>query len=438
MKKLIIVFLLLPGLLAAQKEIKPSVSKAESAWQKGKFDEAKAIIDATVGNQEYMVDKKGNPSKNAAKAWYLHALIYASIDTTTRDAKIKALQEPDAFNKVKDGFAKAEELDKGKNKSLVDRLDTSVPGLTAALPVNKDDVAKRLANGYYIKGYRIFETKDYKKAFTEFNKVLYFVPTDTAYLSPIGIFFAPAAEESDRAIEIITKYHELKGTNPNSWIQLFSIYSKRSNEIRAKYKGSKNPDDVLKDPEFIKNTELALSAAKELTSRYPTNSEYLNLEYNIYATTNRLAEAKALMEKRAESDPTDRESRYFIALICLKLKDEACGRHWLEETLKVDPQYMDAALELANFSYVDAMKVKNERNETKDTNKRLELFKLIQKKLLESIPYWERCIAIDPKSQSAYDGLRNVYSDLASYDESYETKRTELVKKMKSLGLEVD
>src|SRR6267378_8519244 len=82
MKKIAPFLLLLPLAVAAQKEIKPSVSKAETALQKGIFDEAKSIIDVTVANQEFMVDKKGQPSKNAAKAWYLKGLIYAGIDTT--------------------------------------------------------------------------------------------------------------------------------------------------------------------------------------------------------------------------------------------------------------------------------------------------------------------------------------------------------------------
>jgi len=82
MKKIAPFLFLLPFAAWAQKEIKPSVSKAETALQKGIFDEAKSIIDATVNNQDYMVDKKGQPSKNAAKAWYLKGMIYAAIDTT--------------------------------------------------------------------------------------------------------------------------------------------------------------------------------------------------------------------------------------------------------------------------------------------------------------------------------------------------------------------
>src|SRR5260221_8714585 len=71
MKKLGPFLILFPLAVAAQKEIKPRVSKAEASLQKGTFHEAKSIIDPTRANQEYMVDKKGQPSNNASKASYL-------------------------------------------------------------------------------------------------------------------------------------------------------------------------------------------------------------------------------------------------------------------------------------------------------------------------------------------------------------------------------
>src|SRR5262245_35048527 len=120
MKKIVIICLLSPVFVFAQKEIKPSVNKAEAALQKGNFDEAKAIIDVTVANQEFMVDKKGNPSKSAAKAMYLKGLIYAGIDKTKVE-KFKSL-EADPFAVAKEAFTKAEEIDNGKNQSLVNRL----------------------------------------------------------------------------------------------------------------------------------------------------------------------------------------------------------------------------------------------------------------------------------------------------------------------------
>src|SRR6266446_5999027 len=138
MKKLVSLLICLPFVAAAQKEIKPSVSKAETALQKGTFDEAKSIIDATVVNQEYMVDKKGQPSKNAAKAWYLKGLIYTAIDTTKAE-KFKSL-DANPFAVAKEAFAKSEEIDKGKTKSFVNKLFLGQP-----IEMSKIEVSALLA-----------------------------------------------------------------------------------------------------------------------------------------------------------------------------------------------------------------------------------------------------------------------------------------------------
>src|SRR5205085_5009340 len=116
MKKLLFVLAIaVPLTSQAQKEVKPSLPKAEKALKEKKLDEAKAIIDATTASQDFMVDKKGQPSKSAAKAWYLKGVIYASLDTTKNTA-FKAL-DPDPFVEAMEAFQKAKQIDAGKTPS---------------------------------------------------------------------------------------------------------------------------------------------------------------------------------------------------------------------------------------------------------------------------------------------------------------------------------
>src|SRR5882757_3791909 len=120
MKKIVIALFLIPAILFAQeKEIKPNVNKAESARKKGKFDEAKSIIDATVANQEFMT-KDGKPSKNAAKAWYIRGLIYAGIDTTKVQA-FKSL-DPDPYAVAQESFTKSKEIDSKTDSYIKDAM----------------------------------------------------------------------------------------------------------------------------------------------------------------------------------------------------------------------------------------------------------------------------------------------------------------------------
>jgi tetratricopeptide (TPR) repeat protein len=435
MKKIISLLLLLPLAAVAQKEVKPSVSKTEAALQKGNIDDAKPISDATVTNQEFMFDKKGQPSKSAAKAWYLRGIIYAAIDTS-KTSKYKG--DADLFATAKEGFDKAEEIDKGKNKSLFNRISAGLP-----LAISKDEIAKTFAQAYLERGFKTYQAKDFKKAFVDIQRVLYFVPNDTTQLMNAGMYFAPNAEEYDKAIQIMKKYLAGGGKNPDVLLQLYTMYQKKAELVKVKYKGSKNPDAVLQDTAYMKNINASLEVAKELTNKYPSNVDYLNMEYNVYTQTNRLPEAKTLMEKRAKDNPNDKESRYFIGLICNELKDTEGTKQWMVEALKVDPDYFDANLVLAKLTYTEAQKLRNDRNaingtKEADLKKRQDLYKIIPVKLKESAAYWEKCAAINSADQDGLYGLLAIYSDITLYDDTYEAKVTDLKKKMKALGLEVD
>jgi len=193
----------------------------------------------------------------------------------------------------------------------------------------------------------------------------------------------------------------------------------------------------------MKNINLALKVAQEMTVKNPNNKDFLNLEYNIYTSTNQLPKAKAVMERRASADPADKESRYFLGLICNELKDIEGARHWMNEAIKIDPDSFDANLVLGKLSYAEAQKLRNDRNaitgsKDADLKKRQELFKQIPVKLKESAVYWEKCAVINPSDADGLYGLLSIYNDISLYDESYNPKITELKKKMKALGLEVD
>jgi tetratricopeptide (TPR) repeat protein len=412
MKKTAIALLLLfPMAVLAQKEIKPSVSKAEKALKEGKFDEAKAIIDVTTASQEFMVDKKGKPSKNAAKAWYLKGLIYAGIDTT-KVAKFKSL-EAEPYKVAIDAFAKSKELAKDELTFFSDDL---------GLPLLNSNLEAKLAQAYLTTSLDAYQKdKDYKKAFQYMERVVHFIPNDTSMLMNAGVYFAPSAEEYDKALEYIEKYHAKGGKNQDAYIQKFSIYRDKK-----------------------KDNDKALEVAKEMIAKFPNNTEFPKYELDMYIKMNRLPEAKAIMEKNANANPTDVESRYYLGVISNEMKNPADAKKWFNEAIKVDPKHYDSYASLADMSYKEVRAIREERNEisgTKDADvkKRLELFQKIETKLKESVPYWEKCESLKPDEETVLYGLLSVYGDLANYDElTYNPKLEQLKKKMKRLKLEVD
>lgn len=402
MKKLVILFLAcLPLFAVAQKEIKPSVPNAEKALRAGKIDEAKSIIDVTTSSQEYMVDKKGAPSKNAGKAWFLRGIIYAAIDTT-KDQKYKTLVA-DGFPIAKESFEKAKEIEKDNAAFLRDQ---------AGLPVMNDQVNAYLAQSYFntaINAYQ--EEKDFKKAFEYTERTLYFIPNDTSILMNAGIFFGPSAEEYDKSIDYIKKYQEKGGTSQDANIMLFSIYRDQK-----------------------KDNEAALKLAKELVAKYPNNPEYPKFELDMYIKMNRLPEAKEAMVKQANANPNDKESRYYLGIISNELKQGDEAKKWFEESIKLDAKYFEPQLGLAELYYLDAKKIKDEMNQLgnskDDFAKKVALDKQYQEKLKVALPYFEKCEKLSPDESKVLDVLYLIYTDL-----EMTAQVTRIEKKMKALGL---
>lgn len=402
MKKIaIMLMLLMPLVSIAQKEIKPNVANAEKALRAGKFDEAKAIIDVTTSSQDYMVDKKGNPSKNAAKSWFLKGLIYAGIDTTKVE-KYKSLV-PDGFPVAIEAFEKAKELDADAAAYVND---------PSGFPILNDQVFAYLAQSYFNEAVKFYQDdKDFKKAFEFTRRTIYFIPKDTAILMNAGVFFGPAAEDWDQSLAYINTYHELGGTNSDSYIMLFSIYR-----------------------DHKKDNDTALKIAQDMVKKYPNNSEFPKYELDMYIKMNRLPEAREAMMRQAEANPDDRDSRYFLGVISLELKDYAEARKWYEEAIKMDPKYFEPQIALAELIYMDAKEVKAQMNQLgnskEDFKKKVDLDKVYQEKLRVALPYWEKCEKLSPDEPKVLDVLYIVYNDL---EMTAQVARIE--KRMKALGL---
>ncbi len=403
MKKIVVALvIILPALAFGQeKAIKPSIPKAEAAFRANKLDEAKAIIDATTSSQEFMLDKKGNPSKNAAKAWYMKGLIYAAMDTTKK-VEFQTLV-PSPFAVAKESFDKAKQLDPGA---------LSYVNGPNGFPLMINDVNIYLAQKYYDRAVTAFqEKKDYKKGFELAEQTLYFIPEDTSVLMNTGVYFATAAEEFDKSIEMINRYLSKGGKNSDAYLQLISIYRDKK-----------------------KDFEKALTITQEGMKKLPKNSDLPKYELDLLVKLNRLPDAKANMERQVASEPTNPQHRYYLAVINAELKDKPSAKAAYEEALKLDPKYFEAQLGLAEVVYSDATDVKKQMNQlgitAEDKKKRFELDKVYVEKLKIAQPYWEAAEKLSPDDAKVLDNLLAIYTDL---DNQPQVAR--VTKRMKALGL---
>lgn len=417
MKKLVALLFLVPGLAMAQKEIKPNLSKAEGAWKSNKLDEAKAIIDVSVASQEFMVDaKKGGPSKNAAKAWYLKGVIYAALDTT-KNPKFQALSA-NAFDESKAAFEKSKEIDQGKSKGFIKLPDGALGGFEREFTIS--EVNDALGNGYFNRSLRFYEEdRDYTKAFTYIKHSMYFTPTDTFKMRIAGTYFGPAAKEYEESAGFLESYVKGGGTMKEAYQQLIALYSTQ------------------------KKNEEALAVIRQAKEKYPDEAEFSQSEIAILYDMGRLPEARASIEKKIASGGADRSTYYNLGFICNKIKDMDCAKKAFNDAIKIDKDDFDSYAMLADISYKEVGEIRRERgaitgSTDADLKKRKELFTKIGDKLRESLPYWEKCYELKGTDDNVLYGLLSVYGDLYAYDESYGPKMETLKKKMKGMGLEVD
>jgi tetratricopeptide (TPR) repeat protein len=167
---------------------------------------------------------------------------------------------------------------------------------------------------------------------------------------------------------------------------------------------------------------------------HPKNSEFPKYELDMYVRMGKLVDAKEAMEKQAASDPNDAETRYFLGVINQRLDDNATARKWYDEAVKIDPQYFEPRLAIAELVHLDAKKVKQEMNQlgitAEDKKKRFELDKTLVENLKKALPYWEAAEKISPDDEKVLDNLYSIYSDL-----DMRPQMARIEKKMKTLGL---
>jgi tetratricopeptide (TPR) repeat protein len=406
MKKIVVLmFGVLPFVAFGQKEIKPNVNNAEKALRAGKIDEAKAIIDITTASQEFMVDKKGAPSKNAAKAWFLKGVIYAAIDTT-KNEKFKSLV-PEGYPVAKEAFDKAKEIDQDKSASFIN--DAS------GFPLLNSQVTGVLAQSYFDKGIKAYqEEKDYKNAFAFTEKTLYFIPEDTSILMNAGIFFAPAAEEYDKAIDYIKKYQAKGGKSPDAYVVLVDVA----------YNKKKNVDEAIK---------ILQQAKKE----FPKNTDFPQTELSIYLNEKKYDVAKQMVSASLKENPNDTQQLYLLGRLEQETGESEKAKATYSKVLAADPKNFDAAAQLADLYWKDAKVTKDQMsalgNSKADLAKAFELDKVYVEKLKVALPFVENCEKISPDDVNVLYSLLTIYGDL-----DIQPSVARVKKRLKTLGEEVD
>lgn len=389
MKKIVIVlFLIVPGILSAQKVEKPNINKALTALKDKKYEEAKSIIDAATTYEKTM---------NDGKTWFYRTVIYGALDTTSAYTSSENLTAI-----AVESLKKTQQLGGGKEISYF----ITPPSGGVQL---YEDAIDAIAQAYLYKGGKHFDTEEYAAALKEFEKGILFKP-DTMFYQYAG-YSAYNAEDRQKAVQYLQEYAKTGGKTQ----QAVSM-----------------PTLILFEDQ---NYEGALTASREVLKLFPGNKDMKSVELNSLIQLKKYDEASAVVAAGLKANPNDAEQHYLLGALNVELKKEEDAKKNFEDALKINPNHFEAALAIARIYYFDAKVIKDEMNalgiSAADKKKRFELDAKYVAKLKNVLPYWQRLEKLKPDNQDVLDGLYTIYGDL---DNQEQLKRLE--KRYKELGIE--
>jgi tetratricopeptide (TPR) repeat protein len=407
---LILICLVAPLTMAAQKAEKPSLSKAEKSFKEGKISEAKTMIDGLVDNPTHMVDKKGQPSKDAAKTWYLRGLIYFGIDSLKSGAPL--VDEP--FKIAMESFKKADDLNKDSKNEL------AITDASGILPVTKTQQMEILANYYLDQGIKRIQQDepDYSASIIEIEKSKEIFETALQkYDNDTLAYFVLAiagqnAEKYDTAIAAAKDYYERGGKGKEPYLIMYQVY--------ATAKGDK---------------EKALEVIREAKKAMPNENQFALIELELLIGLKKEDEAKAGLEAQIAKNPDNKVLHFFLGYINTGKNNLVEAKKNFEDALKIDPKYFEAQVYLAKIMGEEAKVIKRQINSLgitpADKKKKMELDGVYVQKLKVALPYWEKAEKLNPSDEEVLSELYSIYSDLGN-----DAQVQRLEKRMKELGID--
>lgn len=404
MKRITLLLFMLASMTAwAQKQEKPNLNKAKSAWEAGKLDEAKRIVDLATTYEKTM---------NDGQTWYYRGLVYFMIDTTSNET-YKAL-DANANKVALESFKKADELAKGgKDYALIS--NTGV--------MTKTQQLEQFANFYLDKGLKkLQEEEDYEASlgFLAKSQAVY-EGQMTKYQNDTLLYYVQGltnhyAEHYDPAIEALNKYFAKGGKSRDAYIILYQIYS-----------GPKE------------NKEKALEVVREAKAKIPSNTDFPKLEIGLLIDLNKVDEARVNLENALKGDPTNATYHYFLGYVNRQLENLEAARKNYNDALKYKPDYFEAQYDLATTYLIEVDKVSKEINNlgitAADQKKKPALVQRRVKDSETALPYLEKCEKMKIPSKEVEIELYQRLS-LLYYYVADDKNSDRVAKKLKALGVD--
>lgn len=388
MKKLIfaMVFIGLGTLVYGQYEPKGKTSRAESAFNKGELDIAKAEID-----EAFKVDDKGKVTESA-KNWYTRGRIYKAIylDDSTDYGNLAPKEE--ALKTAMESFNKVESMEK-ENSTY--RIFT-------------DQEINQLYGTIINEGAEKYNENDFEGAYNDFMTALMVNPSDTTALLYGGVS-AQQAEMIDEALACFEQLAEDGNANIDTYKTMIYLYRTEKEDMEK----------------VLETVEKALKA-------FPDNKELTQEKITTLIIMERVDEAKAELQTAINNEPTNPLYYYFLGYLYDFQEDADNAIEQYKKAIELNPDYYEANYNLAVVYYNKARDVLSELNNLSlDEYRKQETAYMEKAKVYfeEALPYFEKAVEIKPDEDiQLLETLEGVYIRLQMKD-----KAAELEKQIKAL-----
>ena len=368
--KLFISVLVFAGLLSAGAAQEKNVRKAKNLLGKQNLTEAVTLIDAAVQNQE---------TASSFEAWWTRGKIYMAIAANPLLARNYA----NPADVAKESLEKAAQLDPGK-----------------VLMMRQDFL--NLAGMFYDQGANAFGEKAYSEALVDFEKSAQISQMEGIYDTNAVFNAALCAFNAEGELETSIKYFkevvDAGWNNATACIYLAEAYL--MNEQNAEAQATM--DAGLQTFPEDKNMYLSASSIYIRTGENEKASTILN----------------AALIKWA-SDPTFQR---YLGVSYQNEGKEAEAETAFKKAIELDPEYMDAYIDLGNLYLQKGNRLSTEANELPldEAEKYDAMMTQAKESFALAVPYLEKILTQDPNNLPVLQILREIYvrvGDMAKANE---------------------
>lgn len=358
-----------------------NLRKAKASYDK--FNEVKSVGNSALGAADLNTAKEAlekaiehEKTMNLAETWTYYALVNA--DLALLDSTETAEQY---IQKAVEARKKAISLDTEKENEQ-----------------NLNILGSILAQYELNKGAKLWDSQDFQGAYNAFDKGLTYLPGDTTLLYYSGMA-AVNAQDYEKAL---AKYVEL--------VPIDSFSNNRQIIL-----------DVSRLYLMQGDTTNAIKYAQIGTQKYPEDGELAtqHIELNLMAGNDE--ETIKAINDQVSKDPDNKNLHYYLGIAYSETGDTEKAEASYRKALEIDPNYLDANINLGGLILNKGI---DHFNKTNNANLQQAEYDAEIKKAYEifdtALPYLQKAVEIDGKSQVALTNLKRYYEikeDQAKVDE---------------------